>query len=148
MLLAEFITGEQDERIDFTISDQVDDAIKKTALTGAESIRAKEVVLSILRQAFYTSTEAERIYYGKLSRTYALMFTLRNEPKIVEYFKEMSSNFVLFVGTDIIVRALSEKYLADEDQMTVNMLRILRDAGATLFFTHMTLEGSPIGISR
>ena len=140
LLLAEFITGEQDERIDFTISDQVDDAIKKTALTGAKSIRAKEVVLSILRQAFYTSTEAERIYYGKLSRTYALMFTLRNEPKIVEYFKEMSSNFVLFVGTDIIVRALSEKYLADEDQMTVNMLRILRDAGATLFFTHMTLE--------
>lgn len=138
--LVKFLSGGQDESRGLAISDQVDEAIEEAGLTGADTVRAKEVALDILRQAFYSSTEAERVYYGKLSRTYTLMFTLRNEPKIVEYFKSMSSNFVLFVGADIIVRALSERYLADVDQMTVNLLRILREAGATLILTHMTVE--------
>ena len=138
--LVHFLTGEQDRDHNFTVSDQVDGAIEEYSLSGSHAVRAKEVALTVLRQAFYNSVEAERIYYGKLSRTYTLMLTLRNEPKIVDYFKSMSSNFVLFVGSDIIVRALSERYLKVEDQMTVNMLRILREAGSTLILTHMTVE--------
>ena len=138
--LAAFLTEEEQKDRNFTIADQVDGAIEELDLVGDDVVRAKEVALLILRRAFYHSTEDERLYYGKLSRTYTLMLTLRNEPKVVEYFKGMSSNFVLFVGSDIIVRALSERYLAEEDQMTVNMLRILKESGATLLVTHMTVE--------
>jgi hypothetical protein len=138
--LAEFLSGTHDENYYGSISDQVDEAIVEHRLNGPAAITGKEVALAVLRQAFYDSTEEERIYYGKLSRTYALMFTLRNEPKIVEYFKGMSSNFVLFIGSDIIVRALSEMYLADEDQMTANMLRILCDAGSRLILTRMVVD--------
>ena len=141
LMLAAFLSRENNEsQYDGTISDQVDDAMEETNLTGATAVRSKEIALAILQQAFYNSTEEERIYYGKLSRTYTLMFTLRNEPKIVEYFKSMSSNLVLFVGTDIIVRALSERYLAPEDQMTINMLRILREAGSSLILTEITVR--------
>ena len=138
--LAEFLTGRGEESQPFTISDQVDKALTEVNLSDACRARAKEIALAVLRHAFYNSTEAERVYYGKLSRTYTLLFTLRNEPKIVEYFKGMSANFVLFVGSDIIIRALSERYLADEDQMTVNMLRILREAGSTLVLTQTAVE--------
>ena len=138
--LANFLTDEQDDVGNVAISDHVDEVIEKDGLIGADAVRAKEVALAILREAFYRSTEKEREYYGKLSRTYTLMLTLRNEPRIVEYFKGMSSNFVLFVGSDIITRALSERYLAEEDQMTVNMLRILREAGSMLILTHATVE--------
>ena len=138
--LSAFLSGAQDENQYRTISDQVDEAIEEAGLSGESAVRAKEVALVILGKAFYDSTEDERIYYGKLSRTYTLMLTLRNEPKIVEYFKGMSSDFVLFVGADIIIRALSERYLATEDQMTINMLNILRDAGSTLILTQMTVE--------
>lgn len=137
--LAAFLTG-HDENRDLAIADQVDRAIQDTGWTGADAVKAKEVALAILRQAFYGSTEAERVYYGKLSRTYTLMLTMRNEPRVVEYFKGMSSNCVLFVGADIIVRALSESYLAAEDRMTINMLRILQDAGSTLIVTHTAVE--------
>ena len=137
---SEFLTGEQEKNRDFTVADQVDSAIEEFGLSGTNAVKAKEVVLTMLRQGFYNSTKEERLYYDKLSRTYTLMFTLRNEPRIVEYFKDMSSNFVLLVGSDIIVRALSEKYLSPEDQMTVNMLRILREAGSTLMLTHMAIE--------
>lgn len=138
--LAEFLSGTRDEETYVAISDQIDEANQEANLSGPNAIKVKEVAIKVFRQAFYNSTEQERIYYGKLSRTYVLMFTLRNEPKIVEYFKGMSSNFVLFVGSDIIIRALSERYLAPEDQMTVNMLRILQEAGSTLILTQMAVE--------
>ena len=139
--LAEFLTDEYDGDPNFTISDQIDKAIDEvSSLAGNNVVRAKDITMEVLKQAFYSSTEVERLYYGKLSRTYALMLTLRNEPKIVEYFKNMSSRFVLFVGTDIIVRALSERFLSDTDQMTTNMLRILQEARSTLYITHMTVE--------
>ena len=138
--LVQFLTSESEQNRYFVISDQVDHAIEECGLTGEASIVVKDVALAVLRQGFYSSSDLEREYYGKLSRTYALMLTLRNEPRIVEYFKGMSSSFVLFVGTDIIVRALSERYLSPEDQMTVNMLRILAEAGSALILTHMTVE--------
>ena len=138
--LAEFLSGTRDEEAYVAISDQIDEANREANLSGSNAIKVKDIAIKIFRQAFYNSTEQERIYYGKLSRTYVLMFTLRNEPKIVEYFKGMSSNFVLFVGSDIIIRALSERYLATEDQMTVNMLRILQEADSTLILTQMAVE--------
>lgn len=146
---AEFLSGESHIEYHGTIADQVDKAIDGKGLAGEDAVSAKEAALAALRQAFYTSSEEERVYFGKLSRTYTLLFTLRNEPKIVEYFKSMSSNFVLYVGSDIIISALSERYLAEQDQMTPNMLRILREAGSTLILTdavvdevHTHLEGT------
>jgi hypothetical protein len=138
--LASSLTTEEDNRQFPVISDHVDVAIDEANIQGTIKFLVKDVALGVLRQAFYASTQQERIYYGKLSRTYTLMFTLRNEPKIVEYFKGMSGNFVLFIGSDIIVRALSEKYLPEADQMTVNMLKVLRSAGSTLLLTRMAVD--------
>ncbi|MCI0629010.1 MAG: hypothetical protein L0387_46410, partial [Acidobacteria bacterium] len=138
--LAAFLTGENEPELYSSIADQVDEAIIEMGVTGEDALVAKEAALAVLRQAFYTSSEEERTYFGKLSRTFTLMFTLRNEPKVVEYFKSMSSDFVLYVGADIIIRALSERYLANEDRMTDNMLRILKDAGSTLILTDACLE--------
>lgn len=138
--LASSFTNDEDSRQYPAISDHIDVAIDEAKLKTLEGSLAKEIALGVLRKAFYASTENERIYYGKLSRTYTLMFTLRNEPKIVEYFKGMSGNFVLFIGSDIIVRALSEKYLPAADQMTINMLKVLKSAGSTLLLTRMAVD--------
>ena len=133
--LASFLTGESDDRSYESISDQVDEAIDQKEIVGKEAIVAKEIALSILGEAFYASSPEEREYFGKLSRTYTLLFTIRNEPRVVDYFKSMTADFVLYIGSDIIIRALSERYLRPEDQMTVNILHILREAGSTLILT-------------
>lgn len=138
--LAEFLSGVSEDNYNGSIADHVDLAIDEFELSGAAAVMAKAAALEVLRQAFYKSTEVERLYYGKLSRAYTLMFTLRNEPRIVEYFRGMSSSFVLFVGADIIIRALSERYLPETDQMTVNMLEILKAAGSTLLLTEMAVN--------
>jgi len=39
---------------------------------------------------FYDSLEVERLYLGKLSRTYTLLFTLNTEPRLIEYFQAVT----------------------------------------------------------
>jgi hypothetical protein len=94
----------------------------------------------VLRQVLYASDPVERTYCGRLARTYVLLFTMKNTPELIEYFNSMANNFVLYVGSDIIVRAISEFYLAPEDQMTVNALKIIRQSGSRLIMSEATLD--------
>lgn len=124
--------------------DTVQDAVRE-ALTAAQ-VRPKltyvigDVVLGVLKGVFYSSREEERLYLGKLSRTYSLLFTLNTEPRLVAYFQEMAADFNLYVGSDILVRALSERYLDEKDQMTRNALRFAAEAGARLILAQPVLE--------
>lgn len=129
--------GEYEE---LSISDQVSKAFQESRITNDKAITIKEIALAVIRRAFYESTQEQRRYFSKLSRTYSLFLMLRMDPRIVEYFQSMSSNLVLFVGTDILIRALSERYLRKEDQMTCNMLYMLRDAGADLILAQPVVE--------
>lgn len=138
--LSAFLEEKVGEYEDFSISDQVDKVLREKGVTGEKATFTKEVVLSVIRRAFYESTEKQRRYFSKLSRTYSLLFLLRLDPGVLEYFQSMSSSFVLFVGTDILIRSLSERYLPKEDQMTCNMLEMLRDAGADLILAQPVVE--------
>lgn len=69
-----------------------------------------------------------------------LLLLLKIEPKVVEYFSSMAGSFRLYVGTDILVRALSELYLAEESRVTTNLLKILRSAGSELVLTETTVQ--------
>lgn len=52
----------------------------------------------------------------------------------------MAADFNLYVGSDILVRALSERYLDEKDQMTRNALRLAAEAGARLTLAQPVLE--------
>lgn len=121
------------------IADCAEEIIRDLHIGGEASIELKDIVVNVLRESFYNSSEAERLLFSKLSRTYALMFGLKADPRVVEYFQTMTANFYLYVGTDILVRALSERYLPEEDRMTRNLLSMLAQAGATLVLSEPVL---------
>lgn len=98
------------------------------------------VMRRVLRGIFYSGTENERAYCARLARTYILLFTVRNTPEIISYFNTMSKSMHLYVGSDIIVRAMSEFYLHPDDQMTVSALTIIRKAGSKLILSEAMLE--------
>jgi hypothetical protein len=139
--LAAFFLGE-DAADDFvgSIADNTDRALRDIKIPADAIDTVKEATLQILRNTFYKSESVERIYLGKLSRTYTLLFVLKNEPRVVEYFRRMSADFVLYVGSDLLIRSLSEYYLRQEDRMTWNMFTILKAAGASLILTEATLS--------
>lgn len=99
-----------------------------------------EMIKHNLYEAFYQSTPEERLLFSKLSTTYTLLFCLNTEPRLIEYFQNMASDFYLYVGSDVLVRALSERYLRREDQGTRNALDIIRSAGGKLILTEPVLE--------
>ena len=123
-----------------SINDALDQAISERDLLGKDAGLIAQVCLSILRGTYYNSTKEERRYLRKLSRTYVLLFMLKNEPRVVEYFRSMTSNFNLYIGADLIVRALSEHLLPKNDQMTKNALQLLKAAGSRLILTDKTLD--------
>jgi hypothetical protein len=97
-------------------------------------------VKQTLRGIFYQSTREERAFCARLARTYILLFTIKNTPEVINYFNTMSKQMTLYVGSDLLVRAISEFYLPPEDQMTVNALKIIKQAGSRLVLTESMLE--------
>jgi hypothetical protein len=78
-----------------------------------------------IREVTYYSRSEERLFLGRLSRAYGLLFALNTDPRLIEYFQDMAADFYLYVGSDVLVRALSE-HLVEADQMTRNILRMAR----------------------
>lgn len=123
-----------------TVMDSIRAALSERGVSGQRGIVLGELVYHVVRKVFYDSVDVEREYLSKLSRTYTLLFTLNTEPRLIEYFQDLTGHLNLFVGTDLIVRALSERYLADADQMTRQTLRMASHVGAKLVLSDPVLE--------
>lgn len=96
--------------------------------------------LKVLGGIFYNSSEPERSYMGYLSRTSMLYMTLQSSPKVIEYFNQMSGNFSLFVGTDMLIKAISEQHLKPEYKQIETLLQICIKLGAKLILAEPVLE--------
>lgn len=123
-----------------TILDGLKQAVRDAGYTGKHGQLVQDGAFMALRGVLYGSDADERDYLHRLSRTYALLFTLSTEPRLLEFFQDMTGDFRLYVGADQIVRALSEHYLADPDQMTRNTLLLASRMGAKLILTGPALE--------
>lgn len=123
-----------------TLNDSIADSVRKLNLIGNEETETFETAVYAARMSFYNSTDDERLLYNKWFRTYSLLFSLQAEPRIVEWFRNISGKFYLYVGADIIIKALSERFIGKESQMACNMLEILSASGSTLVLPEPVLE--------
>lgn len=123
-----------------TIFDALTAALDEAGHSGKRRLLLQEGAFAILRGVLYSSQPDEREYLQRLSRTYALLFTLSTEPRLIEFFQDMTGDFRLYVGADQIVRALSEHYLEPADQMTRNTLHMALRQGAKIILTEPALE--------
>lgn len=123
-----------------TITDMLREALTETGHTGKHGQLVGDGAFTILRGVLYDSREDERQYLQRLSRTYALLFTLNTDPRLLEFFQDMTGDFRLYVGADQIVRALSEHYLPEPDQMTRTTLLLTARMGAKLILTEPVLD--------
>jgi hypothetical protein len=131
-----------------TISDQiVENELQATVLSGQPiSKESYSAALRVLQGVLYTPTEVENDFLHRLSRTSLLLFSLKHCPRLVEYFNKMTGKFRLLVGSDILVKALSESFLPAEHRHVTNLLKVAKACGASLIlpepvvnelFTHL-----------
>ncbi len=137
---AAFLTGALKESILPTISDHVDGCLGETKIPTSDKPTVKIAIINNLQSAFYHSHEAERLLFSRLSATFTLLFCLKTEPRVVEYFQHMAGDFYLYVGSDLLVRTLTERYLLPQDQSTRNALKLMRQLGATLVLAEPVLD--------
>jgi hypothetical protein len=123
-----------------SIVEIAEDQLKLSGLNINEHRGILNVTKTVIRGVFYQPSEPERTYCARLSRTYVILFIIRNTPEIINYFNTMSKHFILYVGSDLIIRAISEYYLPQSDQMAVNAFKILWQAGSKLILTEAMLE--------
>lgn len=142
LLLAAFLEGKLEKA---QVSDQVVEDIMAQALSEIEHGRGLSpallgACLSVLRGIFYQSSTDERRYMAYLSRTSCLLVTLHSAPRLLEYFNQMGGNFRLLVGTDLLLKAISEQFLEPDRQQVANLLRVCRQLGAELILTEPVLN--------
>lgn len=123
-----------------TVDDRIDQVLDFEKMEAVEREVYREGIRHVLLKAFYSSTETQRVFLFHLSRTYILLFSLQAEPRIIDYFQGMTSNFKLYVGSDIIIRALTERYLNSGDQTARNMLKMATEVGVELYLSEPILE--------
>jgi len=140
LLFAHFLTDDDENNAPPIVSDCIDKTIEKAGYTGRIAVNYREYMETIIRQVFYHSSPSQREYLTNLSRTYVLLFTLQAEPRIIEYFSTMAASFRLFLGSDILVKALSERYLAKEDQVARNLLKMASASGIKMYLSECVLE--------
>ena len=140
LLFSHFLSSNDETVAPPVVSDCIDDALNSFSIDVGRKEEYREYVENVIRKVFYDGSPRQREYLSNLSRTYVLLFTLQAEPKIMEYFSSMSASFRIYVGTDVLVKALSERYLNKEDQVARNLLRMAKDSGIKLYFSECVLD--------
>lgn len=137
--VAQFASNQETDDLQPTV-DEVVARIIEEGNFGNEGPPVRRLAVNVLGGTFRSATDAERKYLERLSRTYVLLLLLKNEPKIVEYFKSMSGHFNLYLGTDFLVSAISEQYLPRELQYVRNLIDLIQSAGAKVILTEKSVK--------
>jgi hypothetical protein len=142
LILAAFLSNKVEtiHISDQIVEEQVSRVLAKTKSKSKVSPSLIADSLRVLRGIFYDSSDAEKKYLGYLSRTSLLFMTLRSAPRMIEYFNNMGGNFRLLVGTDLLVKSISEQHLPPERQQVGTLLRVCIELGAKLVLTEPVLN--------
>ncbi|WP_370331935.1 hypothetical protein [Mycolicibacterium hippocampi] len=139
--LASYLDAQEGTTPDITIADAVRQVLdERDDVKQNERAQIFEAALQVARRVLNYSEGVERQFLLMISRTYSLLFTLNREPRILDYFHEMTGDFYLYIGADMLIRAMSETFLAEPDQVITNTLRISAEVGATLVLTQPVVE--------
>nr|WP_298146524.1 hypothetical protein [uncultured Pseudomonas sp.] len=142
LLLAAFLEGKLET---IHVSDQVVEDIMVKVLSEIEHGKTLNTemfgaCLSSLRGIFYRPTAAERDYLAYLSKTSCLLVTMQSAPRLLEYFNKMGGNFRLLIGTDILIKAISERYVEDEYKQVSKIIDICTKLGSQVILTEPVLD--------
>ncbi len=102
--------------------------------------KVKTALLMTIREIVYNGTTDQKEYLRRLSKTYATMFLLKIDPKISSFFNTLASKLTVFVGTSIIIPALSEYYLTADNKRHWNLLKAAHSAGIELVYNNDILN--------
>lgn len=114
------------------LSDTVDEILDETSVIDRNKSKVKDALIVSIRQLIYHGSEGAKHYLFSLSKTYLMLFLLKCDPSIVDFFQTMAGNLKIFVCTSILVPAFSEIYLEPQNQRYWSLLKAAKSRGVKL----------------
>lgn len=115
-----------------SLRDTVDEILDEIPIVNKNIAKVKDAIIVTIRQLIYHGSEDTKLYLNSLSKTYLMLFLLKCDPKIVDFFQTMASNLTVFVCTSILVPAFSEVYLEPQNQRYWGLLKAAKSRGVNL----------------
>ncbi|MEM8972266.1 MAG: hypothetical protein AAGD43_09430 [Pseudomonadota bacterium] len=126
--------------LDIRVFDIVRDYVKKQSLSPEDAEICFDGASLIFRRVCYTSNDIERRYITYLIKYFSLKFVMEGDTSVSRYFSEMASRLRVYVGSDIIVRCLSEVLVPESSRGMTNALAALSRSGVSLRITRQVIS--------
>lgn len=128
---------DQNEKL---ITDVIDKVIQKLINKSTELTKIQIALLHTIRTIVYQGDPDIREYLRRLSNTYLMMFLVQWDPHVARFFREMSAELEVYVCNSIIIPAISEIFLEDNNRRHTNLLIGAKNAGVKLYVDEFTIE--------
>ena len=132
--------GESQQVIEKDIQEVINYVVDNSSVIVKNKEKVKTVMLMSIRDIVYNGTIEQKKYFRSLSNTYMMMFLLQWNPHIATYFETMASKLIIFVCTSILIPALSEYFLANENKRHWNLLKGAQQAGIKLYISDAIID--------
>lgn len=127
-----------------TIDDSLGTVVAKVVDDSKKTVQNKDKIntalLISLREIVYNGSNNQREFLRRLSKTYLMVFLTQNDPKISTFFKTLANKLEVFVCTSIIIPALSEYFLQNENKRYWNLLIGANQSGVGLKINEFILD--------
>lgn len=133
-----FSSTSDDAKVEvFTIIEKL---CKELEINSNEIEITKEIASKVFRNVCYSSSNTEGRFLEVLMKYYTLQFVMQGDAVVSEFFEEMARRLRIYLGTDIIVRCLSESFVKEKSRGMTNALKRIQAGGVKLRITRRTLE--------
>lgn len=132
--------GKSQQVIEKDLQDVINSVVDNSSVVDKNKEKVKTAMLMAIRDIVYNGTIEQKKYFKSLSNTYMMMFLLQWNPQIATYFETMASKLVIYVCTSILVPALSEYYLTNENKRHWNLLKGASQAGIRLYISDAIID--------
>jgi len=129
---ANFILNNETKALEQNLSDVISNVVDASAVIPQNKQKVKTALAMTIREIIYQGSPKEKLYLERLSKTYMMLFLLQVDPKVTHYFDTLASQTTVFVGTSILIPALSEKLLEPQSRRYSNLLTGAKNAGVRL----------------
>lgn len=136
------------ETFESSLHETVAEIVNDSSIIEKNINKVKSAVVISIRELLYSSSIETKNYLRSLSRTYQMLFLLKCEPKIVDYFQSMAGDMKIFVCTSILIPALSEIYLEPQNQRYWSLLKSAKLRGVKLMINETILDELDFHIKR
>ncbi|MCK5138080.1 MAG: hypothetical protein KAR19_20010 [Bacteroidales bacterium] len=134
------IDGESKDILEDALPDIVAEVVDDSHIIIENKEKVKRALLMTIRHLSYNGTREQKEYLRRLSNTYNMMFLLKWDSQLAAGFQTLASKLKIYVGTSILIPALSEIYLEKNKRRYWNLLEGAHLAGVQLTINETILE--------